>query len=111
MGQFQDKYLDSQLNHRHFWAVLVNHFSLIRRCFLFVQPSSITEPHRDFIKFPSFSIFLVSPHEQPSFSNEPRVSNDAAPPMAGFGFGLPISRLYAQYFGGDLQLVSPRGAV
>ncbi|TVU37619.1 hypothetical protein EJB05_10944 [Eragrostis curvula] len=29
--------------------------------------------------------------------------------MAGYGFGLPICRLYAQYFGGDLQIISMEG--
>ncbi|GMI70228.1 pyruvate dehydrogenase kinase [Hibiscus trionum] len=29
--------------------------------------------------------------------------------MAGFGYGIPISRLYAQYFGGDLQVISMEG--
>jgi len=26
-----------------------------------------------------------------------------------FGYGLPISRLYARYFGGDLRLISMEG--
>jgi len=30
-------------------------------------------------------------------------------PLAGFGYGLPMSRIYARYFGGDLKLVSTEG--
>ena len=30
-------------------------------------------------------------------------------PMAGLGYGLPMSRVYAQFFGGDLDLVSMYG--
>lgn len=33
------------------------------------------------------------------------------PPAAGLGFGLPLSRLYARYFGGDLRLVNMPGWV
>ncbi|KAM0954577.1 putative [Pyruvate dehydrogenase (acetyl-transferring)] kinase [Dioscorea sansibarensis] len=29
--------------------------------------------------------------------------------MAGYGYGLPITRLYARYFGGDLQIISMEG--
>lgn len=29
--------------------------------------------------------------------------------LAGYGYGLPISRLYARYFGGDLQILSMEG--
>ncbi|KAF9581225.1 hypothetical protein BGW38_001845 [Lunasporangiospora selenospora] len=30
-------------------------------------------------------------------------------PIAGLGFGLPLTRIYAQYFGGDMQMVSLQG--
>ena len=36
-------------------------------------------------------------------------STAGAAVLAGYGYGLPISRLYARYFGGDLQVVSMEG--
>jgi pyruvate dehydrogenase kinase 2/3/4 len=39
--------------------------------------------------------------------NVPDFGRDA--PLAGLGYGLPLSRLYARYFGGDLQLISMGG--
>ncbi|KAI8880344.1 alpha-ketoacid dehydrogenase kinase [Backusella circina FSU 941] len=41
---------------------------------------------------------------EPEFSQ-----SDFKAPMAGFGYGLPISRLYSRYFGGDLKLISMEG--
>jgi pyruvate dehydrogenase kinase 2/3/4 len=45
-----------------------------------------------------------TPELDPSFN-----ATDFKAPMAGFGYGLPISRLYARYFGGDLKLISMEG--
>ncbi|CDO54037.1 hypothetical protein DV495_001417 [Geotrichum candidum] len=44
------------------------------------------------------------PSLEPDFNK-----TDFKAPMAGFGYGLPISRLYARYFGGDLKLISMEG--
>src|SRR5271155_3828505 len=46
----------------------------------------------------------TTPSLDPSFN-----ATDFKAPMAGFGYGLPISRLYARYFGGDLKLISMEG--
>ncbi|KIR27220.1 pyruvate dehydrogenase kinase [Cryptococcus deuterogattii 99/473] len=35
--------------------------------------------------------------------------SDFKAPMAGFGYGLPLARLYARFFGGDLRLISMDG--
>ncbi|MCJ1403409.1 hypothetical protein MMC11_006632 [Xylographa trunciseda] len=46
----------------------------------------------------------ATPNLDPDFNK-----SDFKAPMAGFGYGLPISRLYARYFGGDLKLISMEG--
>lgn len=49
---------------------------------------------------PNIFTYLYSTAESP-------VSEEVS--MAGYGYGLPISRLYARYFGGDLQVISMEG--
>ncbi|KAJ2232986.1 hypothetical protein IWW45_004542 [Coemansia sp. RSA 485] len=36
-------------------------------------------------------------------------SSGAQPPIAGLGFGLPMTKVYAEYFGGSLNLISMEG--
>ncbi|KAI8920663.1 hypothetical protein BC831DRAFT_477849 [Entophlyctis helioformis] len=51
---------------------------------------------------------------QPEFDMQSLLSGDSPlagqhAPMAGFGYGLPLSRVYARYLGGDLRLESTVG--
>ncbi|XP_054712625.1 pyruvate dehydrogenase (acetyl-transferring) kinase, mitochondrial-like isoform X2 [Uloborus diversus] len=43
-----------------------------------------------------------------STAPKPSVSTESAP-LAGYGYGLPLSRLYARYFQGDLIITSAEG--
>jgi pyruvate dehydrogenase kinase 2/3/4 len=48
------------------------------------------------------------------YTTAPQLPNDSYASremdrMAGYGYGLPITRLYARYFGGDLQVISMEG--
>ncbi|KAH8825826.1 mitochondrial branched-chain alpha-ketoacid dehydrogenase kinase-domain-containing protein [Flagelloscypha sp. PMI_526] len=53
--------------------------------------------------------YMYTTMEQSLLEGEESEPNDFKAPLAGFGYGLPLSRLYARYFGGDLRLISMDG--
>ncbi|KAG6467891.1 hypothetical protein ZIOFF_072455 [Zingiber officinale] len=56
---------------------------------------------------PKIFTYLYSTAKNPLEENDEGSSDGVI--MAGYGYGLPISRLYARYFGGDLQIISMEG--
>jgi len=53
--------------------------------------------------------YLYSTAEPPAMGSGWPYKNDFQAPLAGLGYGLPLTRLYARYFGGDLQIISMEG--
>jgi len=78
------------------------------------QGGGISRENMDKIWYYSFT--TIQADAQPQINPNPNALNAAASdrgsasaPMAGFGYGLPLSRLYARYFGGDLEVISMDG--
>ncbi|KAI9123149.1 hypothetical protein K1719_006038 [Acacia pycnantha] len=57
---------------------------------------------------PKIFTYLYSTARNPLDEHSDIITANAVT-MAGYGYGLPISRLYARYFGGDLQIISMEG--
>ena len=53
--------------------------------------------------------YLYSTAKSPVVLDDGVVESGGPNVLAGYGYGLPISRLYARYFGGDLQIISMEG--
>lgn len=58
---------------------------------------------------PKIFTYLYSTAEKLEYDDVLHGGADDGVSMAGYGYGLPISRLYARYFGGDLQIISMEG--
>ena len=57
---------------------------------------------------PNIWTYLYSTAESPLPELDESMEGEDSPAvLAGYGYGLPISRLYARYFGGDLQVRCP----
>jgi len=59
-------------------------------------------------KLPQVFKYMYSTAPRPSISSDVYSPTENAP-LAGYGYGLPLSRLYARYFNGDLLLSSIDG--
>lgn len=59
-------------------------------------------------KLPQVFKYMYSTAPRPAISSDVYDDTQQAP-LAGYGYGLPLSRLYARYFNGDLQLCSIDG--
>ncbi|KAL2530673.1 [Pyruvate dehydrogenase (acetyl-transferring)] kinase [Forsythia ovata] len=57
---------------------------------------------------PKIFTYLYSTARNP-LDEQSDIDLETVTTMAGYGYGLPISRLYARYFGGDLQMISMEG--
>lgn len=58
---------------------------------------------------PNIFTYLYSTAEKLEYDDVLHGGADDGVSMAGYGYGLPVSRLYARYFGGDLQIISMEG--
>lgn len=58
---------------------------------------------------PKIWTYLYSTAKQPVMMDEVEAADAGPAVLAGYGYGLPVSRLYARYFGGDLQIISMEG--
>ena len=58
---------------------------------------------------PRIWTYLYSTALSPLDEMEDTGDADGPAVLAGYGYGLPLSRLYARYFGGDLQIISMEG--
>lgn len=56
---------------------------------------------------PKIWTYLYSTAKSPVMMDD--IEQEGPVVLAGYGYGLPISRLYARYFGGDLQIISMEG--
>lgn len=56
----------------------------------------------------SYLYTTADPRIQEQFLNDHHTKNDQLV-LAGLGYGLPMSRAYARYFGGDLDVISMEG--
>ncbi|GAV80103.1 HATPase_c domain-containing protein, partial [Cephalotus follicularis] len=57
---------------------------------------------------PNIFTYLYSTAQNPLDEHSDLGTSEAVT-MAGYGYGIPISHLYAWYFGGDLQIISMEG--
>eukprot|EP00049_Salpingoeca_infusionum_P014036 m.261478 g.261478 ORF g.261478 m.261478 type:complete len:403 (-) comp15578_c0_seq18:487-1695(-) len=62
-----------------------------------------------YMDVPKLFSFFYSTAQTPELLKDEDFTDMNNAPLAGFGYGLPVSRLYARYFGGDLTLNSIEG--
>ena len=53
--------------------------------------------------------YLYTTADSPLLDMDSETMANGPAVLAGYGYGLPLSRLYARYFGGDLQVISMDG--